>query len=107
MLNDIKKYDNRMFEDIKHIDEDGNEYWYARELQNVFEYTQWRRFENTITKAKTACNNSNEIIENHFVDIGKMIYLGKGGTMPEELPTSNKSLKRLEKEQKDLIVNKN
>ena len=80
MLNDIKKYDNRMFEDIKHIDEDGNEYWYARELQNVFEYTQWRRFENTITKAKTACNNSNEIIENHFADIGKMINLGKGGT---------------------------
>ena len=80
MLNDIKKYDNRMFEDIKHIDEDGNEYWYARELQNVSEYTQWRRFENTITKAKTACNNSNEIIENHFADIGKMINLGKGGT---------------------------
>ncbi|MEE3342830.1 MAG: DNA damage-inducible protein D [Bacilli bacterium] len=80
MLNDIKKYDNRMFEDIKHIDEEGNEYWYARELQDVFEYAQWRRFENTINKAKTACNNSNEIIEDHFANIGKMINLGKGGT---------------------------
>ena len=80
MLNDIKKYDNRMFEEIKHIDEKGNEYWYARELQIVFEYAQWRRFENTINKAKTACNNSNEIIEDHFANIGKMINLGKGGT---------------------------
>ena len=80
MLNDIKRYDNKMFEDIKHIDEEGNEYWYARELQNVFEYAQWRRFENTITKAKTACNNSNEIIEDHFANVGKMINLGKGGT---------------------------
>ncbi len=55
-----------MFKDIKHINEDGNEYWYARELQIVFEYAQWRRFENIINKSKTACNNSNVFIEDHF-----------------------------------------
>lgn len=47
-----------MFEDIKHIDENGNEYWYARELQIVLEYTQWRNFEKVIQKAITSAKNS-------------------------------------------------
>ena len=51
-MNDIKEYTTKLFEDIKHIDEFGNEYWFARELQNILEYTQWRRFENVINKAK-------------------------------------------------------
>ena len=79
-MNKIKEYTEKVFEDIKHIDENGNEYWLARELQVVFEYTQWRRFENTISKAKTACSNSSVSIENHFANVGKMINLGKGGT---------------------------
>ena len=79
-MNEIKEYTEKMFEDIKHIDENGYEYWLARELQVVFEYTQWRRFENTISKAKTACSNSNVSVENHFANVGKMINLGKGGT---------------------------
>lgn len=48
-------YDNRTFEDIKHIDENGIEYWYARELQKVLDYKEWRKFENVIKKAKEAC----------------------------------------------------
>ena len=79
-MNEIKEYTNKIFEEIKHIDENNNEYWLARELQVVFEYTQWRRFENTISKAKTACSNSNVSVENHFANVGKMINLGKGGT---------------------------
>ena len=79
-MNKIKEYTEKVFEDIKHIDENGNEYWLARELQVVFEYTQWRRFENTISKAKTACSNSSVSVENHFANVGKMINLGKGGT---------------------------
>ena len=79
-MNKIKEHTEKVFEDIKHIDENGNEYWLARELQVVFEYTQWRRFENTISKAKTACSNSSVSIENHFANVGKMINLGKGGT---------------------------
>ena len=47
----IKK-ENQTFEDIKHIDEKNMEIWYARELQNVLEYTQWRRFENVINILK-------------------------------------------------------
>ena len=78
-MNEIKAYTEKLFEDIKHIDENGNEYWLARELKDIFEYTQWRRFENTIDKAKMACKNSNVSIEEHFANIGKMISLGKGG----------------------------
>ena len=78
-MNEIKKYTEESFEDIKHIDEEGNEYWLARELQTVFEYTQWRRFESTIDKAKTACKKSNISSEEHFANVGKMINLGKGG----------------------------
>lgn len=79
-MNEIKEHTEKMFEDIKHIDEDGNEYWYARELQRVLGYSQWRRFKNTVSKAKTSCNNSNVRVEDHFANVGKMINLGKGGT---------------------------
>lgn len=78
-MNEIKEYTEKLFEDIKHKDENGNEYWIARELQSVLEYTQWRRFESAIDKAKTACNNSNVSIEEHFANVGKMISLGKEG----------------------------
>jgi DNA-damage-inducible protein D len=79
-MNELKEYTEKMFEDIKHIDEVGNEYWHARELQRVLGYSQWRRFKNTISKAKTSCNNSNVRVEDHFANVGKMINLGKGGT---------------------------
>ena len=77
-MNEIKEYTEKVFSDIKHIDENGNEYWLARELQDVFEYTQWRRFENTIDKAKMSCKNSNISVENHFANVGKMITMVKG-----------------------------
>ena len=70
---------NTTFEDIKHIDEFGNEYWLARELQSVLEYTQWRRFENVMVKAKNACENSKIDVNNHFANVGKMIKIAKGG----------------------------
>lgn len=75
-MNDIKEYTTKLFEDIKHIDEFGNEYWLARELQNILEYTQWRRFENVINKAKFACENSNIKVDEHFADVGKMVDIG-------------------------------
>ena len=86
----IEKYNTRMFEDIKHIDEQGQEYWEARELQIVLEYAQWRRFYDVIN------NNVNE----HFAKVGKPI------NMPEKLKTPNKSLKQLEKEQHKLSSKK-
>ena len=75
-MNDIKEYATKLLEDIKHIDEFGNEYWLARELQNILEYTQWRRFENVINKAKFACENSNIKVDDHFANVGKMVDIG-------------------------------
>lgn len=67
---------NMLFENIKHIDDNGNEYWLARELQRILEYKQWRRFENVINKSKIACNNSNISVDNHFANVGKMVDIG-------------------------------
>ena len=75
-MNAIKEYTEKVFEDIKHIDENGNEYWLARELQKVLQYTQWRRFENVINKAKLACKNSNIKVDDHFANVGKMVDIG-------------------------------
>ena len=79
-MNGIKEYTEKLFEDIKHIDENSNEYWLARKLQNILGYHQWRRFENIISKVMIACNNSNVSVKDHFANVGKMINLGKGGS---------------------------
>ena len=71
-------YNNQAFEDIKHNDESGSEYWLARELQIALEYKQWRRFEQVIDKAKEACKNSRISILEHFADVGKTIKMPKG-----------------------------
>ena len=63
---------NKSFEDIKHIDENGVEFWYARELQVVLDYKEWRKFENVICKAKQACENSSISVFKHFVDVDKL-----------------------------------
>ena len=67
---------NSIFESIKHIDDNNQEYWKARELQKVLNYTQWRRFKNVIDKAKLSCNNSNNNISDHFAVVGKMVITG-------------------------------
>ena len=75
-MNELKECTEKLFEDIKHIDENGNEYWLARELKQVLDYSQWRRFENVINKAILACKNSNINIDDHFADVGKMVDIG-------------------------------
>ena len=77
--NQIEKYSEAIFENIKHVNEFGQEFWYARELQSVLEYSQWRRFKEVVLKAKEACKNSNNLVEEHFADVGKMIVIGNGG----------------------------
>ena len=140
---------NKLFEDIKHIDEDGIEYWLARELQRTLNYKEWRKFNGVINRAIIACKASNYNAFNHFVQLDKMIELAKGAkryvidyklsryacyliaqngdshmkvialaqtyfaiqtrcqelsdTMPENLPTPNRSLKELGK---DKIIKK-
>lgn len=71
------KYTNSTFESIKHIDDYGAEYWFARELQKVLEYKEWRNFKLVIDKAIMSCKNSNFDVFNHFVEFNKMIELGK------------------------------
>ena len=63
---------NQTFESIKHMDENGVEFWYARELQIVLNYKEWRKFENVINKAKEACENTGIRVFEHFVDIDKL-----------------------------------
>ena len=74
-MNKLEKsssFTNQTFEDIKHIDEEGIEYWNARELQIVLNYKEWRKFENVIKKAKESCKNSNISVLEHFVDVDKL-----------------------------------
>lgn len=67
-----KQNDNQTFEDIKHIDEFGTEFWYARELQKVLDYSDWRKFEGVIKKAEKACEKSNINASEHFVGADKL-----------------------------------
>ena len=78
-MTDIKKYSEETFDSIKHVNEDGQEFWYARELQSVLEYSQWRRFFDTIERAKLACKNSGFEVAEHFADVGKSLPMPKGG----------------------------
>ena len=75
----IEKYNETMFEEIKHIDESGNEYWLARELQEILNYKEWRKFENVIDKAKVACQHSNIDTNEQFVSADKLSINVNGG----------------------------
>lgn len=75
---EITAYTQKTFESIKHIDENGAEFWYARELQVALEYTEWRNFEKSVKRAKEACSASGFVETDHFVDVNKMIDLAKG-----------------------------
>lgn len=78
MTNEVKVIESNIFESIKHITEDGEEYWYARELQEVLSYSKWDKFTSVIEKAKIACKQSENVIDNHFLHVGKMVPLGSG-----------------------------
>lgn len=67
-----------IFEQTKKTTDNGVDYWSARELLEVLEYTRWEKFLNVIEKAKQACHNSEQVIENHFHHVGKMVELGSG-----------------------------
>jgi len=129
-MNKMEMYELKTFDDIKHIDENGIEYWLARELMQILQYSNWQNFKNIIKKSMISCEHSKNLIEEHFIEVNKVLIVGNnekinkedlankahnkigkivrnaikeaGGTMPEDLPTPKKSLKELEKEIKSL-----
>ena len=66
------------FEDFLHQTEDGVEFWFARDLQHLLGYEKWDNFQNVISKAKTACEISEQNILDHFAEVGKMVEIGSG-----------------------------
>ena len=76
MNNLDNKINNNVFESIKHTDEHGNEFWYARELQIVLEYKEWRKFNGVINKAKKAASMCLSKVVDHFVGADKMVVTG-------------------------------
>ena len=74
----MKLINIKSFEDIKHIDEFGNEFWHARELMEVLQYSKWQNFEKIIDKAKLSCKNSDISVSNHFTDVSKKVRIGSG-----------------------------
>lgn len=78
MARDIEKQSNSVFENIKKINQIGQEYWSARELFKALEYKKWDKFLNVIDKAKKSCQNSGQEIENHFPRVEKMVKIGSG-----------------------------
>ena len=69
---------NKRFEEYAY-EQEGVEYWMARELQELLGYSDWRNFLNAINKAKDSCETTGEAVSDHFVDVNKIIELGKGG----------------------------
>ena len=77
-MSELVKYSEQTFESIKHVNEYGEEYWLARELQGVLEYARWENFNKAIERAKKACTNTVFDVEDHFREVTKMVPLGSG-----------------------------
>ena len=71
-----------IFETVKKISDNGQEYWSARDFQFILEYKEWRKFSGVIEKAKEACFNSGQKIADHFVQVDKMVTVGSQTERP-------------------------
>ena len=76
-MNELENINETIFESIRHVDDEGNEYWYARELQQILGYKEWRYFSAVIEKAQIACSQSNNNINSHFGVNTKIVSAGK------------------------------
>src|SRR6266566_509169 len=84
MSNEPNMIPSNAFERIKRLNERGGEFWSARELARVLEYSDFRNFNSVITKARQACANSGRVVADHFVDITEMVGIGSGAWRPIE-----------------------
>ena len=75
---DVEERHHKTFEEIKQINEIGQEFWWARQLGKVLEYAEYRNFSPVIKKAQAACKNSGQPFENHFVELHEMVPIGSG-----------------------------
>ena len=80
----VAKLHHATFEGIRHLDADGNEFWLARPLAKVLDYSEYRHFLPVIERAREACRNSGQPIANHFEDVLEMVGIGSGAQ--RELP---------------------
>ena len=80
MENKISKTVLPVFEQIKHTDNKGNEFWMARQLSKALGYTDFRNFSSVIEKAKEACKNSGQKIADHLVEVNEVVAVGSGAT---------------------------
>lgn len=74
-MSELEIYQQKTFEEIKHFTEDGIEFWYARELQEILEYKEWRNFLKVISKAKNSVEATQIAINEHFVDVNKTLKM--------------------------------
>lgn len=75
-MSELNAEEYKSFEGIKHVREDGVEFWYAREFADVLEYVQWRNFQKVIDRAVLACQNSGFSVQDHFAEVSKMVEIG-------------------------------
>ena len=80
-IGDKENYTNSIFEDIKNVNEYGQEYWYARELSKVLEYSDWRNFLKVLNKAKEACENSGFNVDEQLVEVNKLSKRNNNATV--------------------------
>jgi len=73
---DITNYTEEIFEKIKHVDQEGNEFWYAREIMKILEYNEYRYFLPVINRAKNSCLKSIQLVTDHFVQVHGMVDIG-------------------------------
>jgi DNA-damage-inducible protein D len=84
MAKELSNQHKTVFEQIKQLDNDSNEWWSARQLGKILEYSEYRHFKPVIEKAKEACVNSEQRIEDHFEDFLEMVDIGSGAKRPME-----------------------
>jgi DNA-damage-inducible protein D len=76
-MSNLNAEEYKTFESIKHVRDNGTEFWYARELAEVLEYVQWRNFQKVIDRAVLACKNSGFEVADHFAEVSKTIEMPK------------------------------
>ncbi len=77
-MQEIEINQKKLFEEIRHVDEHGNEYWLARELQGVLQYAKWENFHKVIKTAQIACKISQQVVVEHFPEVRKVLTVGNG-----------------------------